>query len=242
MLSPLPRWATPDAVERLLLRRASAFPGCRAGRRPRLHFRGLLRVHSRYGLWGCRPPKAASCPRASTPAVADRSRLVASGVNRQLPAQDFHLLVTCTSWKGTAPLHTWRTGNGRADRVVQAGARNELEDLRDDVLDELGRLGRAGRAARSSDQSSDAIPASSPRSAPRSSRRAQAVARNRSPPGRARTPGEAPARRRQGLQADARCLSDQSWRYRPRTHRPRGAAGRGSTGPRIRALGQAFGE
>ena len=34
-------------------RLGAAFPVSQAGRRPRLHFRGLLRLHSRYRLQGC---------------------------------------------------------------------------------------------------------------------------------------------------------------------------------------------
>ena len=43
---------------------ASAFPKCWVGRRPRLYFRGLLKVHSRYGPMVCSPPKASFCPRS----------------------------------------------------------------------------------------------------------------------------------------------------------------------------------
>jgi len=35
----------------------AAFPVIRAGRHPRLHFRGLLELHTRYGLPGCSPTK-----------------------------------------------------------------------------------------------------------------------------------------------------------------------------------------
>src|SRR5215217_3593753 len=47
----------PDGPERVLLSVASpshaAFPGASAGRRPSLHFRGLLGLHSRRGLPDC---------------------------------------------------------------------------------------------------------------------------------------------------------------------------------------------
>jgi len=43
-------------VDRLQPCPASAFPEYGAGRHPRLSFRGLLRVHSRYGLSGCCSP------------------------------------------------------------------------------------------------------------------------------------------------------------------------------------------
>jgi len=38
---------------RLLPGPARAFPGFQAGRRPSLHFRGLLGLHTRYGLLDC---------------------------------------------------------------------------------------------------------------------------------------------------------------------------------------------
>ncbi len=49
MPCPLPRWTGPGARVGCFPARA-AFPVIQAGRRPRLHFRGLLRIHSRYGL------------------------------------------------------------------------------------------------------------------------------------------------------------------------------------------------
>jgi hypothetical protein len=55
MLSPLPRWI--EIGGRLRPYHASAFPEYWAGRHPRLSFRGLLRVHSRYGLPGRCSPK-----------------------------------------------------------------------------------------------------------------------------------------------------------------------------------------
>ena len=54
---PLPRWTWYGCVCRLLPRPTGPSPySC--GRRPRLHFRGLLRLHSRDGLPDCSPPKA----------------------------------------------------------------------------------------------------------------------------------------------------------------------------------------
>ena len=46
----------PKQVDRLRPCSAAAFPECWAGRHPRLSFRGLLRVHSRYGLPSCCSP------------------------------------------------------------------------------------------------------------------------------------------------------------------------------------------
>jgi hypothetical protein len=50
--------------------RTAAFPQVQQGRHPRLHFRGLLRVHSRYGLPVREPPRAVVVPGASNGAVA----------------------------------------------------------------------------------------------------------------------------------------------------------------------------
>jgi len=44
----------------------AAFPVIRAGRHPRLHFRGLLELHTRYGLPGCSPTKSGLGYEAST--------------------------------------------------------------------------------------------------------------------------------------------------------------------------------
>jgi hypothetical protein len=49
---------------RLLPCPASAFPVYRVGRLPRLYFRGLLKVHSRYGPSVCSPPIVDFCPRS----------------------------------------------------------------------------------------------------------------------------------------------------------------------------------
>jgi hypothetical protein len=42
----------------------SAFPVYGAGRHPQLYFRGLLKVHSRYGPPVCSPPEVDFCPRS----------------------------------------------------------------------------------------------------------------------------------------------------------------------------------
>jgi hypothetical protein len=43
----------------------TAFPVSLAGRHPRLHFRGLLRLHSRYGPSGCSTAQGGFCHEAS---------------------------------------------------------------------------------------------------------------------------------------------------------------------------------
>ena len=49
------RWLPSAAVPRRLLPRPQGLPGSLAGRRPHLHSRGLLKLHTRYGLQGCSP-------------------------------------------------------------------------------------------------------------------------------------------------------------------------------------------
>ena len=52
----------------------AAFPVIQAGRRPRFHFRGLLRLHSRYGPSGCSTAQGGLCHEASTRPVAQPGR------------------------------------------------------------------------------------------------------------------------------------------------------------------------
>jgi hypothetical protein len=60
---PLPR-----RTERVLLSIhfpvRAAFPVSQAGRRPHLHFRGLLRLHSRYGPSDCSTAQSGLCHEA----------------------------------------------------------------------------------------------------------------------------------------------------------------------------------
>jgi hypothetical protein len=55
-----------------LLPLLAAFPASRAGRHPHLHFRGLLRLHSRYGPSGCSTAQGGLCHEASTGRLPDR--------------------------------------------------------------------------------------------------------------------------------------------------------------------------
>jgi hypothetical protein len=48
----------------------AAFPVIQAGRHPRLHFRGLLELHTRYGLPDCSPTKSGLGYEASTRPIA----------------------------------------------------------------------------------------------------------------------------------------------------------------------------
>jgi hypothetical protein len=69
----------------LLPRSTRAFPVIQAGRRPRLHFRGLLRLHSRYGLPDCSTAQGGLCHEASARQVTPTSRSSATRSYRQLP-------------------------------------------------------------------------------------------------------------------------------------------------------------
>src|SRR5436190_2230750 len=71
--------------------------------------RGLLKLHSRYGLQGRSPPKADFCPEASTRSVTRPSRSVATTSYRQLHGWILLPLVICAvgahveSRKGARP-------------------------------------------------------------------------------------------------------------------------------------------
>jgi hypothetical protein len=52
----------------------AAFPVIQAGQRPRFHFRGLLRLHSRYGPSDCSTAQGGLCHEASTRPVAQPCR------------------------------------------------------------------------------------------------------------------------------------------------------------------------
>jgi hypothetical protein len=72
-------------VCRLLPHPTRAFPESQAGRHPSLHFRGLLRLHSRYGLLDCSTAQGGLCHEASTQPVTRLNRSSATRSYRQLP-------------------------------------------------------------------------------------------------------------------------------------------------------------
>ena len=72
-------------VCRLLPHSTRAFPVSQAGRRPSLHFRGLLRLHSRYGLPDCSTAQGGLCHEASVQPVTLPNRSSATRSYRQLP-------------------------------------------------------------------------------------------------------------------------------------------------------------
>src|SRR3954464_7871932 len=57
----------------------TAFPVSQAGRHPHLHFRGLLRLHARYGPLDCSTAQGGLCHEASTRPVARPGRSSATG-------------------------------------------------------------------------------------------------------------------------------------------------------------------
>jgi hypothetical protein len=75
----------------------TAFPVSQAGQRPRLHFRGLLKLHSRYGLQGCSATMRGLGHKAPAHPVARSSRLSATRLT------DIYLGGSSTHWR-SAPL------------------------------------------------------------------------------------------------------------------------------------------
>ena len=76
----------------------AAFPGSQAGRHPRLHFRGLLRLHSNYGPLDRSAAQGGLCHRASIHPVTRTNRLPATRSNRQLSGWFLPPLVIRAFW------------------------------------------------------------------------------------------------------------------------------------------------
>src|SRR5260370_27450674 len=72
-------------VYRLLPHPTRAFPVSQAGRRPSLHLRGLLRLHSRYGLLDCSTAHGGLCHEASVQPVTRLNRSSATTSHPPLP-------------------------------------------------------------------------------------------------------------------------------------------------------------
>ena len=72
-----------------------AFPVSQAGRHPRHHFRGLLKLHSCYGLPVCSPTLRGLCHEASIRLVTQSNRSLATKSYRQLLGWDRPPLVIC---------------------------------------------------------------------------------------------------------------------------------------------------
>ncbi len=83
--SPLPR-RTRRVPALVASPPVQAFPILSEGRHPRPNFRGLLRVHSHYGLPGCSTAQGGLCHGASIRTVTHPNRPPATRPNQQLPA------------------------------------------------------------------------------------------------------------------------------------------------------------
>ena len=81
----------------------AAFPGSQAGRHPRLHFRGLLRLHSNYGPLDRSTAQGGLCHRASIHPVTRTNRLPATRSNRQLSGWFLPPLVIRAFWAHCDP-------------------------------------------------------------------------------------------------------------------------------------------
>ena len=79
----------------------AAFPVIQAGRHPYLHFRGLLRLHSRYGPLDCSTAQGGLCHEASTRPVTRPGRSSATGTIDNSPGEIF--------------LHWWFAPSGRTE-------------------------------------------------------------------------------------------------------------------------------
>ena len=79
----------------------AAFPVIQAGRHPRLHFRGLLRLHSCYGPLDCSTARGGLCHEASAKPVTRQGRSSATGAIDNSP-------------RGTS-LHWWCAPSARTE-------------------------------------------------------------------------------------------------------------------------------
>ena len=87
----------------------AAFPDARAGRHPRLHFRGLLRLHSRYGPSSCSTAQGGLCHEASTRPVTRPSRSSATRpIDNYLGGSYLHWL--SVPYRGTRRVEERRGG------------------------------------------------------------------------------------------------------------------------------------
>src|SRR4051795_11082794 len=79
----------------------TAFPVSQAGRHPHLHFRGLLRLYSRYGPLDCSTAQGGLCHEASTRSVTRPSRSSATKAIDNSPGEIF--------------LYWWSAPSGRTE-------------------------------------------------------------------------------------------------------------------------------
>src|SRR5208283_4039943 len=69
-----PSRVSPDYPHHLIQRAVLTTPAKTAGRRSHLDFRGLLKLHSRYGPLACSAAQGGLCHEASIPPVAQENR------------------------------------------------------------------------------------------------------------------------------------------------------------------------
>src|SRR5579859_3071149 len=93
MPSPIPRQDRWNLSARAIPS-ASAFPRVLAGRLLRYTFRGLLSVHSRYGLPARQVAIATLYTGGSSGFVASTAAPIATGWSEPVPGRDFHPLWT----------------------------------------------------------------------------------------------------------------------------------------------------
>jgi len=94
VLCPLPRRIGSGARARFPSLLRSAFPVAQSGRHPHRYFRGLLRLHSRYGPLDRSPPTGDLCHKAPARSVTRASRLSATRSNRLLSRWNLPPLAT----------------------------------------------------------------------------------------------------------------------------------------------------
>jgi hypothetical protein len=109
VLCPIPRRIETGACIGCFPARA-AFPVSPAGRHPRLHFRGLLRLHTRYGPSGCSAAQGGLCHEAS-------ARLL-NPTARQLPELPITLWVVPSSTGDPRLFRGTRRHPGAVSRLI----------------------------------------------------------------------------------------------------------------------------
>ena len=114
MPSPLPRQVRWNLFARTVPS-ASAFPETRAGRLLHYAFRGLLSVHSRYGLHARRVAYATFYTKGFSSFVASAAAPIATGWNEPVPGRDFLPLWTSAFSR--------RTGHGDFSPVMMSAIR-----------------------------------------------------------------------------------------------------------------------
>ena len=100
---------------------ASAFPERKAGRLLHYPFRGLLSVHSRYGLRAHQVAIATFFTEGFSGFVTSTAASIVTGRNEPAPGRDFHPLWTSAFSRRTFGLGLDRYGAGNEDFVLVGG-------------------------------------------------------------------------------------------------------------------------